>query len=46
MGVECLDELGEVGKRAGQPVDLVDNDDVDPSCPNGIQQLLESGVPF
>ena len=29
MGVEQLDQLGEVGQRPGQPVDLVDNDDVD-----------------
>src|SRR3984957_9419360 len=31
MGVEQLDQLGEVGKRAGQSVDLVDNDHVDPA---------------
>ena len=31
MGVEHLDQLGEVGERAGQPIDLVDDDDVDPS---------------
>ena len=31
MGVEQLDQLGKVGERAGQPVDLVDNDDVNPS---------------
>ena len=29
LGVEDLDDLGEVGQRAGQPVDLVDDDDVD-----------------
>jgi hypothetical protein len=22
LGIECLDQLGEVGERAGQPVDL------------------------
>ncbi len=43
MLVEEFDQLGEVGERAGQPVDLVDDDDLDPSGPNGIQQLLESG---
>ena len=29
MCVEDLDDLGEVGERAGQPVDLVDDHDVD-----------------
>ena len=43
MLVEELNQLGEVGERSGQPVDLVDDDDVDPSRANGIQQLLESG---
>ena len=28
-GVEHLDDLGEVGQRPGQAVDLVDHDDVD-----------------
>ena len=30
MSIEDLDHLGEIGERAGQPVDLVDDDDVDP----------------
>ena len=34
MLVEELDQLGEVGERPGQPVDLVDDDDVDASGPN------------
>src|SRR5262249_11310323 len=29
MAVEQLDELGKVGQRAGQAVDLVDDDDID-----------------
>src|SRR5215467_16377632 len=29
MAVEQLDELGEVGQRAGQAVDLVDDNDLD-----------------
>ena len=29
LPVEDLDDLGEVGQRAGQPVDLVDHHDVD-----------------
>ena len=28
MGVEDVDDLGEICKRPGQPVDLVDNDDL------------------
>ena len=30
MGVEQLDQLGEVGEGASQAIDLVDDDDVDP----------------
>ena len=41
MGVEELDQLGEVGERAGQPVDLVDKDHVDPVSANIVQQPLE-----
>ena len=41
MGVEQLDQLGEVGERAGQPVDLVDDDHVDPVSANIVQQPLE-----
>jgi hypothetical protein len=29
MPIEELDELGEVGQRAGQPVDLVDHHHID-----------------
>ena len=29
MAIECLDDPGEVGERAGQAVDLVDDHDVD-----------------
>ena len=31
LPVEHLDQLGEVHERAGEPVDLVDDDDVDPA---------------
>ena len=41
MLVEHLDQLGEVGERAGQPIDLIDDDDVDPSCLNIGEQLLQ-----
>ena len=33
-----FDDLAEVEERSGQPVDLVDDHDVDPSRANGIQQ--------
>src|ERR1700733_5742349 len=41
MRIEEFDQLGEVGERAGQPVDLVDDDHVDPASANIVQQLLE-----
>ena len=31
VAVEHLDQLGEVHQRAAEPVDLVDDDDVDPA---------------
>src|SRR5271168_5385507 len=40
MGIECLDQLGEVGERAGQPIDLVDDDHVDPSRLHVDEQVL------
>ena len=39
--VEQLDELGEVGQRPCQPVDLIDHDHVDPSSADVIQQLRQ-----
>ena len=41
MGVECLDQLGEVGERAGQPINLIDDDHVDPSRLHVNEQLLQ-----
>ena len=41
MAVEQLDQLGEVGQRAGQTVDLVDDDDVDLSGADIVQQALQ-----
>jgi hypothetical protein len=29
--VEHLAQFGEVGERAGQPIDLIDDDHIDPS---------------
>ena len=37
MGVEQLDQFGEIGKRTGETVDLVDDDDVDPALPDGLE---------
>jgi hypothetical protein len=45
LGVEDLDDLGKVGERAGQPVDLVDNHDVDPTSLDLCEQLLQR-APF
>ena len=41
MGIERLDQLGEVGERAGQPIDLIDDDHVDPSRLHVGEQLLQ-----
>jgi hypothetical protein len=41
--VEQFDQLDEVGERACQPVDLVDDDHVDPSRSNIVEQFLEGG---
>jgi hypothetical protein len=29
VGVEHVDDLGEIGERPGQPIDLVDDNDLD-----------------
>jgi hypothetical protein len=41
FGIEGFDKLGEIGERTGQPVDLVDNDDVDPAGVDIPEQLLQ-----
>src|SRR5438552_1476271 len=41
-GIEDFDDLGKIGERAGQPVDLVDNDGVDPPRREVSQQPLQS----
>jgi len=46
--IEQLDQLCEVSQRARQPVDLVDNDDVDLSRSQILKQPLQAravGVP-
>jgi hypothetical protein len=42
--IEEFDQLGEVGKRPCQTIDLVDDDDIDLSSANLVQQLLPSGA--
>ena len=41
MGVKNLDQLGKIGERAGQPVDLVDHNDIDPALPHLGEQRLQ-----
>ena len=41
MRVEDIDNLGEIGKRPGQPVDLVDNDDLNLPGLDVLQKPLE-----
>jgi hypothetical protein len=41
MAIEQLHELGEVGQRAGQPVDLVNHDDIDLAGFHVCQQPLQ-----
>src|SRR5829696_6927707 len=41
LGIEELDELCEVGQRSGEPVDLVDHDDIDPPGADGGQEPLQ-----
>src|SRR5438067_13843723 len=44
MLVEQLHQLGEVGQRAGEPVDLVDHHDVDLFVPEIGEQAVQSGA--
>ena len=41
MGIEQFDQLGEIGQRAGQAIDLVDDNDIDPVGSNVIEELLQ-----
>ena len=41
MGIEQLDELGEISKRAGQPVDLINLHNVDLARLDICQELLQ-----
>jgi hypothetical protein len=41
MLVEQLDQLGKIGERAGQPIDLIDHDDVDLAGPDVGEEVLQ-----
>src|SRR5712672_704433 len=41
LGVEEFDQPGKIGERAGQPVDLVDDNNVDPAGPDISEQALQ-----
>jgi hypothetical protein len=41
LRVKDLDQPGKIGERPGQPVDLVDDHDVDPVSPDIGEQALQ-----
>src|SRR5207302_9161372 len=41
LSIEDFDQPGKIGERAGQPVDLVDDDDIDPASLDVGEQLLQ-----
>ena len=41
MRVEQIDELGEIGKRAGEAVHLVDDDHIHAAVPHSLEQKLQ-----
>ena len=43
MGVEKLNQFGEVGKRSGEAVHFVDNDDIDLPGSHVIEERLKGG---
>ncbi len=43
LGVEEFDQPGKIGERAGQPVHLVDDNDVDPAGSDIGDQVLQGG---
>jgi hypothetical protein len=42
MGIEQFDQLGEIGQGAGQAIDLVDDNDIDPIGADVIEEPLQS----
>ena len=43
MGVEDVDDLGEIGKRPRQPIDFIDNDDLNLAGLDVFQKRLSAG---
>ena len=41
MGIEQFDQFCKVGQRSGQPIDLVNDDDVDLAGSDIVQKLLQ-----
>ena len=41
MSVEQFNQLGKVGQRTCQAVDLIDDNDIDLACPDILEQLLK-----
>jgi hypothetical protein len=41
MGIEQFDQFCEVGQRSGEPIDLVNDDNVDLAASDIFQQLLQ-----
>ena len=41
MGIEQFDQLGEIGQGARQPIDLVDDYDIDAVGSDVIEELLQ-----
>jgi len=41
MGIEQFHQLGEIGQGARQPIDLVDDNDIDAVGANVIEELLQ-----
>ena len=41
MGIEQFDKFCEVGQRSGEPIDLVDDDDVDLPASDIFKKLLQ-----
>lgn len=41
--IELFDHFGEIGQRPRQPVDLVDDHDVDEAVANILEQTLQCG---
>jgi hypothetical protein len=43
LRIEHINDLGEIGKGAGQAIDLIDDDDIDLTLLDVAQELLQGG---